>query len=58
MVYNCLCVAIGGVFVFDNLGLSLATICEVFNEFALRVKSVPDRPDEPWFVVFGFILWV
>ncbi len=58
MVDDCLYVAIGGVFAFDDLDLSLAMICEVFNEFALRVKGVPNRPDEAWFVVFGFILRV
>ncbi len=58
MVDDCLYVAIGGVFAFDDLNLYLAIICEVFNEFALRVKGVPNRPGEVRFVVFGFILWV
>ena len=58
MVDNCLYVVIGGVFAFDDLDLSLATICEVFNELALCVKGVPNRPNEVRFVMFGFILWV
>jgi hypothetical protein len=49
-------VAIGGVFAFDDLDLSLATICEVFNELALGVKHVPIRPDEVRIVMFGFML--
>ena len=57
MVDNCLYVAIGGVFALNDLDLSLATICGVFNEFGLRVKDVLNRPDEVWSVVFGFILW-
>ena len=55
---DCFYVAISGVFAFDDLDLSLAMIWEVFNEFALRVKGVPNVPGEVWFVVFGFILWV
>ena len=43
-------------FAFDDLDLSLAAICEVFNELALRIKGVHNCPDEVWFVVFGFIL--
>ncbi len=58
MVDDCLYDVIDGVFASDYLNLSLATIFEVFNEFALRVKGIPNRPDEVWFVVFGFILWV
>ena len=58
MVDNCLYVAIGRVFVFDDLDLSLATICEVFNEFALCVQDVSNRPDEVRLVMFGFMLWV
>ncbi len=58
MVNDCLYVDIGGVFAFNDLDLSLATICGVFNEFALRVESVPNRTGEVWFVMFGFMLWV
>ncbi len=58
MVNYCLYVVIGGVFAFDYLILSLATICEVFNEFALCVEGVPNRPDEVRFVMFGSMLWM
>ena len=58
MVNDCSYVAISGVFAFDDLNLSLAMLWEVFNEFALRVKGVPNLLDEVWFVVFGFILRV
>ncbi len=58
VVDTCLYVAVGGVFAFDDLDLSLATICEVFDEVALRVEGVPICPDEVRFVVFGFMLWV
>jgi len=55
---NCLYDAVGGVFAFDDLNLPLATICQVFNKSPLCVEGVPDRPDEVWFVLFGFMLWV
>jgi hypothetical protein len=58
VVDNCLYVAIGGVFAFDDFNLPLATISEVFNKFALCVESVPNRPDEDRFVMFGFMLWL
>ena len=58
MVDDCLYAAIGGVFAFDDLDLTLATVCEVFNELALCVKAVPNRPDEVRFVMFGLIVWV
>ena len=58
MVDDCLYVAISGVIAFDYLDLSFATISEVFHEFALRVKGVPNCADEVWFVVFGFIMRV
>ena len=58
MVDDCLYVAIGGVFAFNDLDLSLATICEVFDEFALFVKGVSNSSDEVRFVVFGFMMWV
>ncbi len=58
MIDDCLYVAVGGVFAFDDLNLPLATVCEVFNEFALCVEGVSNRPDEVWFIVFGFMLWV
>ena len=51
-------VAVGGVFVLDDLYLPLATICEIFNESPLYVEDVPDRPDEVRFVMSGFMLWV
>ena len=51
-------VAVGGLFAFDDLNFALATICEVFNEFSLCVEGAPDRPDEVWFVVLGFMLWL
>ena len=54
---DCLYVTVGGVFAFDDLDPPSATICEVFNEFLLCVEVVSDRPDEVWFVVFGFMLW-
>ena len=55
VVDNCLNVAIGGVFAFDDLNVSLTTIDEVFNEFALCVKGVSNRPDEVRLVMFGFM---
>jgi len=58
MVDYYLYVVIGGVFVFNYLDLSLATICGGFYEFALRIKGVPGLTDEVWFAVLGFILWV
>ena len=58
VIDTCLYAAIGRVFAFDDLDLSLATICEFFNELALCVKGVSNRPDEIRFVMFGFILWV
>ena len=58
MVDDYLYVAIGGVFAFDDLDLSLATICEVFNEFALCAEGAPNRPDDVRFVMFGLVLWV
>ena len=57
MVDDCLYVAIGEVFPFDDLDLSLATICEVFDKFALCVKGDPSGSDEVRFVMFGFMLW-
>jgi len=53
---NCLYFAVGGVFAFDDLDLSLATIykdCKVFNEFPLCVKGVSDYPDEVQFLMSG-----
>jgi hypothetical protein len=58
MVDDCLYIVISGVFAFEDLDLSLAAICEVLNEFALRVKGEPNRPDEVWFVVLGYRLRV
>ena len=58
VVSDCLYVAIGGVFPFDDLDMSLATICEVVDKFDLCVKGVPNRSDEVWFVIFGFMLLV
>ena len=58
MIDDCLYVAVGGVFTFDDLNLSLSGICEVFNEFALLIEGEANRPDEVWFVVFGSILRV
>ncbi len=58
MVYNCLDVAIDGVFAFDDLYLSFATAGEVLNYFTLFVDFIPDCEDEVWFVVFGLVLWV
>ncbi len=58
VVENYLYVAINGVFAFNVLNLSLATICEVFYEFALCVEGETHRSYEVWFVVFGFMLWV
>jgi hypothetical protein len=58
VVNNCLYVAIGGVFAFDDLNLSLATTCEVFDEFDLSVEGVPSRSDKVRFMVFGFMAWV
>ena len=51
-------VAVGGVFAFDYLNLSLSAVCEVFYQFALRVEGEANRPDEVWFVVFWFVLQV
>ena len=58
VVDNCLYFAISGVFIFDDFDLSLAPICEVFNEFALCVKDISNCPDKVRFVMFGFMLWV
>ena len=58
MVDDCLHVAVGGVFAFKILNLPLATVCEVFDKFALCVEGVSNRPDEVRFVVSGFMLWV
>ena len=55
---NCLYVAVGGVFAFDDLNLSMSAVCEVFNWFVLRVKGEANRPDEVWLVVFEFMLRV
>ena len=55
MVDNCLYVAVGGVFAFNDLNLPLATVCEFFNQFALCVEGVSNRPDEVRFLVFGFM---
>jgi hypothetical protein len=40
-----LLVSIGGVFAFNELDLSLASIREVFNKFSLCVESVSYRTD-------------
>ena len=56
VIDNCLDVAIGGLFAFYNLNLSLSTVCEVFNSFALCVESVSNRADGIRFVVLGFVL--
>ena len=56
MVDNCLDISVGGVFAFDDLNLSLSTVCEVFNLFALCIEGVSNRPDEVRFVVFGIML--
>ena len=53
MADNCLYVVVGGVFAFNDSDLSLASICEVFNEFPMCVEGVPDRPDEVRCVMFG-----
>ena len=58
MIDDCLYVAVGGIFAFDYLNLSLSAIYEAFNYFALRVEGEANRPDEVWFVVFGSRLWV
>ena len=58
VIDNCLYVAVGGGFEFDDLDMPLATICEILNEFSLSVKGIPDRPDEVQFMMFGFMLWV
>ena len=58
MVDDCLHAAICRVFAFDDLNLSLSAVCEIFDLFALRVEGEANRPDEVWFVVFGFMLWV
>jgi len=57
-IVNVVDVAIDEVFAFDDLDLSLATICEVFDKFALCVKGVPNRSDKVRFVMFGFMSWV
>ncbi len=58
MINNCLDVAIGRLFAFDDLDLSLATISEVLNLFPMFVEGVPDCTDEFRFMVFGFALWM
>jgi len=58
VIDKCFYIAVGGIFVFDDLDLPLTTICEVFNEFSLCVEGEPDRPDQVRFVVFGFMLRV
>ena len=58
MINNCLDVAVGRVFAFDDLDLSLATIGEVLNLFSLFVEGISDCSDEAWFVMFRFMLWV
>ena len=52
MVDDCLYVAVGGVFSFNDLNLPLATVCRVFDNFALCVEGVSNRPNEARFVVF------
>ena len=52
------CAAVSGVFAFDDLNLPSAAICEVLNEFPLCVVGVPVCPDEVWFMVFRFMLWM
>ncbi len=56
MIDNCLDIAIGGVFAFDDLNLSFSTVCKVFNWFALCVEGISNLPDEVRLVVFGFML--
>ena len=59
MVDDCLYVAVGGVFAFNDLNLPLAiTVCEVFNLFALCVEGLSNRMDEVRFVVFGCMVLV
>ena len=58
MIHDCLYVAVGGLFAFDDLDMSSATTCEVFNEFPVCVEGVPGSRDEVWFVLFEFMLWV
>jgi hypothetical protein len=56
VINNYLDVAIGGVFAFYELNLSLSTVCGIFNSFALCVEGVSNRADEIRFVMFGFVL--
>ena len=58
VLYDCLDVAICCVFPFYDLDLSLSTVCEVFDKFALFVEGEAYRPDEAWFVVFRSMLRV
>jgi len=54
VVDDCMYVVINGAFVFGYLTLSLAMLCEIFNDLTLCVEGVYDRPDKFRFVM----LWV
>ena len=56
MVYDVCDVAIRGVFAFDELELSSASVCGVFFEVAVGAGDVSDSPYDVWFVVGGSIL--
>ncbi len=58
MFDDCLYVAVGGVFAFNDLYLSSATVYRVFNQFTLCVENESNRPNEVQLVLFGFMLWV
>ncbi len=55
---DCIYVAVGCVFAFYDLDLTLSAVCEIFDWFALFVEGEAYRPDKVWFVVFGSMLWV
>ena len=63
MVNDSLYVFVGGVFSFNDVYLSLASVREVFNDFTLCVESMFDRTDTgqslycnpPWSLAIDYV---